>query len=56
MISQDMTIFMKNKSDTFEIFKTFQIQNLKGIEIKNIRSDHGGEFENIQFDNYCKKK
>ena len=49
---------MKNKSDTFENFKTFvkQIQNLKGIKIKNIRSDHRGEFENIQFDSYCKKK
>ena len=43
---------MKNKSDTFEHFKVFvkQIQNLKGLKIKNIRSDHGGEFENEAFD------
>ena len=52
------TIFMKNKSDTFENFKTFvkRIQNAKDLKIKNIRSDHGGEFENEDFETFCKKK
>ena len=51
------TIFMKNKSDTFEHFKTFvkRIQNTKDLKIKNIRSDHGGEFENDLFTNFCNK-
>ena len=49
---------MKNKSDTFEHFKTFvkRIQNIKDLKIKNIRSDHGGEFENEVFETFCKKK
>ena len=52
------TIFMKNKSDTFEHFKIFakRIQNFKNLKIKNIRSDHGGEFENEAFEHFCKKK
>ena len=49
---------MKNKSDTFDNFKTFvkRIQNFKGLKVKNIRSDHGGEFENEFFEHFCKKK
>ena len=52
------TIFMKNKSDTFEHFKTFfkGIQNIKNLKIKNIRSDHEGEFKNDLFTNFCNKK
>ena len=50
--------FMKNKSDTLDNFKTFvkRIQNFKGLKIKNIRSDHEGEFENEAFEHFCKKK
>src|SRR5574338_721645 len=50
--------FLKNKSDTFENFKIFakRIQNIKSLKIKNIRSDHGGEFENEDFEQFCNKK
>ena len=49
---------MKNKSDTFDNFKTFvkRIQNFEGLKVKNIRSDHGVEFENEAFEHFCKKK
>src|SRR5574338_561147 len=50
--------FLKNKSDTFDNFKVFvkRIQNIKTLKIKNIRSDHGGEFENEVFEQFCNKK
>ena len=45
------TLFVKNKSDAFDQFKTFFkiIQNLFSLKIKIIRSDHCGEFENNFF-------
>ena len=39
---------------TLKFFK--QIQNVKDFKIKNIRSDHGGEFENELFQNFYNKK
>ena len=49
---------MKNKSDTFDYFKKIvkRIQNIKNLKVKNIRSDHGGEFENESFELFCKRK
>ena len=49
--------FLKNKSDTFDNFKVFvkRIQNIKTLKIKNIRSDHGGEFENLEFESFCEE-
>ena len=49
---------MKNKSYTFDYFKKFvkRIQNIKNLKVKNIRSDHGSEFENESFELFCKKK
>ena len=40
------------------LFKIFvkRIQNVKDLKIKNIRSDHGGEFENELFQNFYNKK
>ena len=51
-------IFLKNKSDTFKHFKSFvkRIQKSKGLKVKNIRSDHGGEFKNNDFEHFCTKK
>ena len=47
--------FLSQKSDTFEIFQTFskKIQNELELKIKTIRSDHGREFENHDFENLC---
>ncbi|WP_373694339.1 DDE-type integrase/transposase/recombinase [Pseudomonas aeruginosa] len=52
------TFFLKHKNSTFEHFKIFtkRIQNLKDLKIKSIRSDHGGEFENELFQEFCNKK
>lgn len=52
------TIFLKVKSDAFDLFKTFakRIQNQLSLKIKTIRSDHGGEFENENFENLCNQK
>ena len=49
---------MKHKSDTFECFKNFtkRIQNQLSLKIITIRSDHGGEFENEKFEEFCNKK
>ena len=50
-------IFLKNKNDTFNEFSSFckRIQNQKSLNIVTIRSDHGGEFENESFANFCDK-
>ena len=52
------TIFLKHKSDAFEMFKSFskRIQNQFSLKIITIRSDHGGEFENEKFEEFCNKK
>ena len=51
-------IFLKNKSDTFKHFKSFvkRIQKSKGLKVKNIRSDHGGEFENNDLNIFVQRK
>ena len=48
-------MFLASKDDTFDVFKIFckKIQNEKGYVISCIRSDHGGEFENHDFKNFC---
>ena len=50
-------IFLSNKSDAFNEFAKLcrRIQNEKRLAIKEIRSDHGGEFENSSFTNWCDK-
>ena len=49
---------MKHKSDIFKCFKTFskRIRNQFSLKIITIRSDHGGEFENEKFEEFCNKK
>ncbi|KAK2428549.1 putative mitochondrial protein [Trifolium repens] len=47
--------FIREKSDAFEVFKEpcIQIQREKGSNVVRIRSDHGREFENSKFDEFC---
>ena len=53
--------FLKDKSEAFECFRTIynQVQNEKGLQnlsFVRIRSDHGTEFENASFKDFCKDK
>ncbi|WJX32971.1 hypothetical protein P8452_21231 [Trifolium repens] len=47
--------FIREKSDTFDVFKTLSIQvkREKNCGIVRIRSDHEREFENEKFSEYC---
>ncbi|KAL5549566.1 hypothetical protein UlMin_004797 [Ulmus minor] len=47
--------FLKEKSEAFDIFKTLiiKIQVEKNDRIVRLRSDHGKEFENTLFDDFC---
>jgi hypothetical protein len=47
--------FIKEKSDTFDIFKSlcYQLQRKKNSVIIRVRSDHGREFENSKFTDFC---
>ena len=47
--------FIREKSDTFDVFKDMgtQLQREKNCGIVRIRSDHGTEFKNAKFDEYC---
>ena len=46
---------MSSKDDTFEAFSKFAnvIQNQLSSKMISLRSDHGGEFVNHHFENYC---
>ncbi|XP_043692925.1 uncharacterized protein LOC122643365, partial [Telopea speciosissima] len=53
------TLFLKHKDEAFDEFASLckRIQNQKGYLITTIRSDHGGEFDNLnQFGSYCSKQ
>ncbi|WVY97098.1 hypothetical protein V8G54_029249 [Vigna mungo] len=49
------TYFLKNKSEVFEAFKIWKamVENETGLKIKRLRSDNGGEYEDIRFKNFC---
>ncbi|KAK2369267.1 putative mitochondrial protein [Trifolium repens] len=51
------TLFLVQKSDALKAFKKFakQIQNEKSLKIVSIRSDHGGEFQNALFEEFCEE-
>ena len=51
------TLFLVQKNDAFKAFKKYakQIQNEKSISIASIRSDHGGEFQNSSFEDFCEE-
>nr|GEY39331.1 retrovirus-related Pol polyprotein from transposon TNT 1-94 [Tanacetum cinerariifolium] len=46
--------FLKEKSQAFEAFKTFKtmVEKKKGLKIKSIRSDRGGEFLSKEFNKF----
>ena len=48
---------MRHKSETFEKFKGFkhEVQNQLGKRIKAIRSDRGGKYLSLEFDDYLKE-
>ena len=47
--------FLAHKNDAFKAFKNFtkRVQKEKGFCISSIRSDHGTEFKNKIFKNFC---
>nr|GEW75748.1 retrovirus-related Pol polyprotein from transposon TNT 1-94 [Tanacetum cinerariifolium] len=47
--------FLKEKSQAFEAFKTFKamVEKEKGLKIKPMRSDRGGEFLSKEFKFFC---
>ncbi|GLT86665.1 hypothetical protein SLE2022_047880 [Rubroshorea leprosula] len=47
--------FPAHKKDAFDAFKSLykKLQNEKGLLIVSIRIDHGGEFENNDFKDFC---
>ena len=49
------TLFLTHKRYVFHAFKKLVklIQNKKNFNIASIRSDHGGEFENKNFELFC---
>ena len=49
------TYFLKHKNEYFRYFTKFckLVQNEKGFMISSIRSDHGGEFQNHDFQEFC---
>ena len=49
------TLFLTHKRDDFHDFKKLAkiIQNKKNLKVTSIRSDHGGEFENKDFESFC---
>nr|GEU50864.1 uncharacterized mitochondrial protein AtMg00810-like [Tanacetum cinerariifolium] len=52
------TFFLKSKDETSRILRNFitEIENLKDLKVKIIRSDNGGEFRNKEMDEFCSKK
>jgi hypothetical protein len=48
--------FLKAKSDTFDKFKEYKafIEKKTGKHIRIIRMDNGGDFESLQFEDFCK--
>ena len=48
-------MFLSQNNEAFYEFSKFcnKVQNEKGFSITCIRSDHGREFENIDFEDYC---
>ena len=51
------TFFLASKDETNNVFIRYckKVQNEKGLNIITIRSDHGGEFEYLEMDEFCAK-
>nr|GEV82945.1 reverse transcriptase domain-containing protein [Tanacetum cinerariifolium] len=52
------TFFLKSKDETSRILRNFitEIENLKDLNVKIIRSDSRGEFRNKEIDEFCSRK
>jgi len=50
-------LFLVSKNDAYKAFKKLVkvLHNENGNSIKEIRSGHGGEFQNAKFDRFCEK-
>jgi transposase InsO family protein len=50
--------FLRHKSETFAKFKEFKVEAKKqsGKYIKSLSSDGGGEYNSIEFANFCKSQ
>lgn len=55
--SMTWVTFLKEKSEALEKFKAFKalVENEKGLKIKRLRSDNGGEFTSNEFVSFCEK-
>ena len=51
------TFFLASKNDAYKAFKKLAkvLHNENENSIKQIRSDHGGEFQHAKFDRFCEK-
>ncbi len=51
-------MFLAHKDQAFSVFKKFhkEVTNARDTSVIAIRSDHGTEFENYLFDEFCSKK
>jgi len=49
--------FMRSKDNAYDVFSNFctKIQSEKEMKILKVRSDHGGEFDNEPFEDFCEK-
>jgi len=49
--------FIRHKSKVFEAFERWEVmvENEMGLRIKKLRSDNGGEYEDIGFKKFCYK-
>lgn len=48
--------FLRNKSDAIESFRILALQLKQKGGIMEIKSDHGGEFQNELFDSFCQSQ
>uniref|UniRef100_A0A3Q7XZQ9 Uncharacterized protein LOC113786557 n=1 Tax=Cicer arietinum TaxID=3827 RepID=A0A3Q7XZQ9_CICAR len=51
------TLFLANKNEAFKAFKNYAklVQNEQSAKIVSIRSDHGREFQNTSFEEFCEE-
>ena len=51
------TLFAESKEQVFSMFESFikKVENSLGTKVGAIRSDHGTEFENASFLQYCEE-
>nr|GEZ74739.1 ribonuclease H-like domain-containing protein [Tanacetum cinerariifolium] len=52
------TFFLRSKDETSDILKKFitEIENLKELKVKIVKCDNGGEFRNMEINDFCSQK